>query len=239
MASRLERPSFFEGQYLGSADLEAVVSYARDLAREHSLAAHAWGIAAGLELVEVAAEGGGAVDLFVLPGFAWDGYGRAIVVLAPAQVPPERFAGLPSGNQQIWVRYDETPFRGLREGFETCGADEAFSRVRESFAIEVGPFTRIGDRQSGITVAGQGVADARLVGQAFDADAPMLVDGSVPHPGVPGRDGALAGSARCRHLGRTGRPAACRRGRRTRLKLSRRCARCRGRSRRTSSRRTA
>src|SRR5690606_9169355 len=112
MASRLERPSFFEGQFLGAADLAALVTYARDLGREHALAAHTWGIATGLELVEIPSEEPGAVDLFVMPGFAWDGYGRAIVVLSPAQVPLEKFNGLPSGNQQVWIRYDETPFRG-------------------------------------------------------------------------------------------------------------------------------
>lgn len=185
MASRLERPSFFEGQFLGAADLAALVTYARDLGREHALAAHTWGIAIGLELVEIPSEEPGAVDLFVMPGFAWDGYGRAIVVLSPAQVPLEEFSGLPSGNQQVWIRYDETPFRGLREGFETCGAEEAFARVRESFAIEVGPFARVRDRQGGITLAGQAVEDARLAARSFSDTAPLMCDGSVPHQEFP------------------------------------------------------
>ncbi|MEX0758918.1 MAG: hypothetical protein WD100_05005, partial [Tistlia sp.] len=185
MASRLERPSFFEGQYLGAADLAALVTYARDLGREHALAAHTWGIAIGLELVEVPAETGGAVDLFVMPGFAWDGYGRAIVVLSPAQVPLERFSGLPSGNQQVWIRYDETPFRGLREGFESCGVDEAFARIRESFALEVGPFARIRDRQGGLSLAGQAVEDARLAARALIEEAPLMCDASVPYQEFP------------------------------------------------------
>ncbi len=186
MATRLERPGFFEGQYLGSADMEAIVSYTRDLAREHALAGHAWGIAIGLDLVEVASEGGsGAVDLFVMPGLAWDGYGRAIVLLAPVQVPLAPFSGLPSGNQQVWIRYDETPFRGLRAGFETCGAGDAFSRVRESFAIEIGPFARVPDRQSGVTIAGLPVQDARLAGLALSDTAPLMCDASLPQQEFP------------------------------------------------------
>ena len=183
MASGLERPRFFEGQYIGSADLEAVVAYARDLGREHALGPHSWGIAAGLDLVEVPAAGGG-VDYFVLPGLAWDGYGRAIVLLAPAQVPAAAFAGLPSGDQPVWLRYDETPFSGLREGFETCGAEEAFARIRESAAIEIGPFA-LAQRQGGVEVAGLAIPDARLVLRSFRDTAPVFCDGSVPYPGLP------------------------------------------------------
>ena len=186
MATRFDRPSFFEGQYLGSADMEAMVAYSRTLAREHSLAAHSWGIVTGLELVELASEdGSGSVDLFVLPGFAWDGYGRPVVLLTPAQVPLELFSGLPSGNQQVWIRYDEKPFRGLREGFETCGIDEAFARIRESYAIEVGAFARVTDRQGGISYAGQPVEDARLAARSLTETAPLMCDASVPHQAFP------------------------------------------------------
>jgi hypothetical protein len=191
MATRLERPRFFEGQYIGSADLEAVTAYARDLAREHALGAHSWGVATGLDLVEVEGESGG-VDYFVLPGFGWDGYGRPIVLLEPKQVSPGKFAGLPSGDQTVWLRYDETPFRGLRPGFETCGIDEAYSRIRENVEIEVGAFT-LSAREGGVEVAGVATDDARLAPRLFqdaapdsaDNTAPVLCDGAVPHQAFP------------------------------------------------------
>lgn len=189
MATRSDRPRFFEGQFLGAADLEAVVGHARDLSREHLLAAHPWGIATGLDLVDTpAAGGGGAADYFILPGLAWDGYGRAVLVLSPVQVQPALFTGLADGDQMVWLRYDETPFRGLREGFGACGTDEAFARIRESFAIEAGPFSRVTDRQRGVSVAGVTVADARLVPRQFDAAAAILGDGSVPYQTFPADD---------------------------------------------------
>lgn len=184
MASQAERPSFFEGQYLGAADLEAVVAYGRNTDREHALGAHAWGIAIGLELVEIPAAGGG-VDLFIMPGVAWDGYGRAIVVMNPAQAPLEKFNGLPTGSQQVWLRYDEAPFHGLRAGFESCGTNEAYSRIVERFAIEVGPFAAIRERQSGVTVADEPEADARLAGRHFSDTAPLMLDGSIPYQSFP------------------------------------------------------
>ncbi|MGK7865370.1 hypothetical protein [Falsiroseomonas sp. E2-1-a4] len=186
MTMRLDRPRFFEGQFLGAADLEATVGHARDLSREHLLAAHPWGIATGLELVEAAAAGGGgAADYFIMPGLAWDGYGRAALVLSPVQVPSALFTGLADGDHMVWLRYDEAPLRGLREGFGACGVDEAFARIRESFAIEAGPFIRVADRQGGVSVAGVTVPDARLVPHEFDPAAAVLGDGSVPHQTFP------------------------------------------------------
>ena len=191
MATRLERPRFFEGQYIGSADLEAVIAYARNAAREHALGAHSWGVATGLELVESAAEGGG-VDYFVLPGLAWDGYGRPLVLLEPRQVPASKFAGLPTGNQKVWLRYNEAPFQGLRAGFESCGAEDSYSRIRESVEVEVGSFG-LTQREGGVEVAGIVSADARLAARLFqDAEptdaantAPVLCDGDVPHQAFP------------------------------------------------------
>lgn len=191
MATRLERPRFFEGQYIGSADLEAVIAYARNTAREHALGAHSWGVAAGLELIETAAEGGG-VDYFVLPGFAWDGYGRPIVLLEPRQVPAAKFASLPSGDQTVWLRYNEAPFQGLRPGFETCSSEEAYSRIRESVEVEVGSFG-LSQREGGIEIAGVATSDARLAPRLFrdaapdsaDNLAPVLCNGAVPHQDFP------------------------------------------------------
>lgn len=182
--ARSERPSYFEGQYIGAADLEAAVDYARELSREAALAGQSWGICIGLDLVEIANASGG-FDYYVLPGLAFDGYGRPIVVLAPAPVPPALFASLPSGNQRVWLRYDQKPFQGLRPGWQTCNSSDSYARVQESYAIEVGAFSAVKDRQSGVTVAGALVEDARLALNSVDADAPLVCDASIPHQQFP------------------------------------------------------
>jgi hypothetical protein len=46
--NQIDRPRFFEGQYLGAADLAACVDYTRIRSARHELGAHVWGIAAGL-----------------------------------------------------------------------------------------------------------------------------------------------------------------------------------------------
>lgn len=181
---RLERPRFFEGQFIGAADLEIIITYARELARELALGGQSWGIAIGLDLVEVEAPGG-EIQYFVLPGIAWDGYGRPVVVLSPAEVRAEKFAGLPDGNHKVWLRYDETAHQGLRPGWETCGNVDVFSRVRESFAIEAGPFSLVRERQSGVIVNGALVEDARLSLHQIDEDAGLVCDGSIPHQAFP------------------------------------------------------
>ena len=78
-----ERPRFYEGQYLGAADLSAGLDYGRVQTARHALGAHTWGIAIGLDLVERSLPSGG-VDVSIMPGVAWDGYARPVVVLAPA-----------------------------------------------------------------------------------------------------------------------------------------------------------
>src|SRR5262245_54818252 len=88
--NQLLRPSFFEGQFLGAEDLAAAVDYARLDAARHVLGAHTWGIAIGVRLKEVE-DAGGKVQVFIEPGYCWDGFGRPVVVLGPAAVPAEKF----------------------------------------------------------------------------------------------------------------------------------------------------
>jgi hypothetical protein len=181
---RPDRPQFFEGQYLGSADLSATIAYAREAMREHVLAGHSWGIAIGLGLIETT-DGSGNTLLYIEPGFAWDGYGRPVVVLAPVQVPLGVFANLAQGQQPVWLRYHQSPYSGLRPGFQACGAEDNFSRVRESFAIEVGTRNAITDRQSGVLIGGVQVNDARLALRAVDQSAPLMCDASIPYQTYP------------------------------------------------------
>src|SRR5205085_6990004 len=140
-----ERPQYFENQYLGAADLTAAVEYARSQQARHALGGHTWGIAMGLDLVEKASSSvGGQVDVFVQPGFAWDGFGRPVVVLSPYKLSPEEFksftydAGVDGGSPEgrlveVWLRYSETETQGAPAGFEVCYPSDQFTRVDEFF----------------------------------------------------------------------------------------------------------
>src|SRR5215212_8032030 len=86
-----QRPQFYEGQYLGAADLNSVVEHTRNLQARHGLGAHTWGIAIGLELKEVTQPGTNQLSIYLQPGFAWDGFGRQIVVLEPTPIPATLF----------------------------------------------------------------------------------------------------------------------------------------------------
>src|SRR6266536_5503169 len=87
-----QRPSFYQEQYLGPEDLTATVEYGRIHQARHVLGAHTWGIAIGLQLVEKPSPAGNnQVDVFVTPGYAWDGLGRTPVALAPYKVPSMLF----------------------------------------------------------------------------------------------------------------------------------------------------
>src|SRR6185369_11676380 len=91
-----ERPQYFEGEYVGADDLQQLVVYMRDQAARHALGGHVWGIGAGLELVEQDSPSG-ETDIYRLPGYAVDGYGRAIVVINPLRLTADLMQGLPSG----------------------------------------------------------------------------------------------------------------------------------------------
>jgi hypothetical protein len=182
-----ERPRFYEGQYLGAADLSAGLDYGRVQTARHALGAHTWGIAVGLELVERALPSGD-VDVSIMPGVAWDGYARQVVVLAPAKLSADKFANFqattpPEGLLvKIWLRYDETTMRGPAPGFENCRTDDQGSRILESFAIEVGEPS--GGQHGALTVASRSV-DASNARAAFNPNAPKVYDESIPYQTFP------------------------------------------------------
>jgi hypothetical protein len=194
MTELQERPRFYEGQYLAAADLTAAVDYARTQRARVLLAAHRWGIALGLDLLEVPGPNG-ALDIVVQPGYAWDGFGRPIVVAEPTKVPTALLSSFDTlfvpGNPapppvpvDVWIRYDELMGQGPRPGFETCDATSAYARVTERFALEAGPRNEVAARRDPIEVAGRSM-DAAEALRTFDPSAPALVDASVPHQVLP------------------------------------------------------
>src|SRR5262245_39564363 len=188
----VQRPKFFEEQYLGADDLTAAVDYARTQQARFALGAHTWGIAAGLEVKETPLPGGG-VAVYLLPGYAWDGYGRPIVVLSPFRIPEDKFAHFTfdpaidsSGTGRlipIWLRYEEKETAFANTVSEFCDPYNRSNRIQETFAIEVGNRSE-NELTSGVNLAGR-LANPKNALQEFDASAPSVYDESVPFQNFP------------------------------------------------------
>jgi hypothetical protein len=107
----LKRVIFRDGQVLHAADLNAEGAYRLSLRRRHDASAHGWGIVSGLTL-EI--ESGGFV---VNPGFAWDGYGRSLIlpdeIFRPWALPgggsDDIFSHLGSLAVDVWLLYHREP----------------------------------------------------------------------------------------------------------------------------------
>jgi hypothetical protein len=94
MASRIERPLFYENQILGAADLTASVEYGRNQQARHERSMHLWGIASGLALKgtdKQTAQGAEYQEITLAPGVAFDGTGREIVIPEAERLSEDRF----------------------------------------------------------------------------------------------------------------------------------------------------
>jgi len=180
------RPAFYESQYLGSDDLNAIVDYGHTQFARHILGGHAWGIAAGLQLVENSTgASSGQVQMFIEPGYAWDGFGRSIVVLSPVQIPESLFSsahqtGTPYP-MQIWLQYQETSGLAAAPGFAQCNTTN-YSTVQESYQIVVGPQT---DQQDPISFAGYSVAAGSIISALNSTSTAEVYDSSIPAQTFP------------------------------------------------------
>lgn len=191
------RPTFHEGQYLGADDLTGLVAYLRGSQARHALGGHTWGIAIGLALGERATPGGPErVEVLLQPGYAWDGFGRALVNGRPTRLSEELFAEIPFHPQlddvagggkgrlvEVWLAYDETRSAAPAPGFEACIEGDQHRRIGETFRFEVGP--RPPARQRSPLTIGASTLDATLALRAFDPAAALLHDASVPHQSLP------------------------------------------------------
>lgn len=190
-----QRPRFFEGQYIGAADLEAVVDHAHVAQARHELAAHTTGISLGLNLIERPFGSGNRREVILQPGYAWDGFGRPLVALAPFRLPESLFAGIVSNPAvddpvngkgrlvDVWLTYDEQSGGGPAPGFEDCDLQNQNARVRETYKIIIGA-QAAADQRAPVDVAGQQL-DAVDALKASNAAAPKLHDASVPFQRLP------------------------------------------------------
>lgn len=198
--SQSTRPRFFEQQYLDAEDLAALVEYSRLARSRHDLGAHTWGIGVGLQIAEV--EGPTGVELYIQPGYAWDGFGRPVVVTAPYRIPADLFssipfdAGLDNSSDpgrpvDIWLEYVESPVGGPENGFSVCTTDEQYKRIAESFRIRVGDRPAPEDRRDPVNVGGR-VDDAERAVQIWGSSSDgVIADASIPYQTFPSpEDGA-------------------------------------------------
>jgi Chaperone of endosialidase len=186
------RPIFYEDQYLGADDLNSEVGYARAELARHSLGAHTWGIAVGLEIFEKPVPGlSGQVDNYLTPGYAWDGFGRMITVLAPYKLPPDLFTSykfdpaIDTGGKgrllEVWLRYWEDTTNAEANAYAPCDAQGRALRALESFRFVVGPQDT---PESQVLLAGQPV-DAEKAVQKSNPAGSLLEDHSVPFQDWP------------------------------------------------------
>lgn len=200
MGAHDQRPSFYEGQFLSAADLDAAVSYPRVQQARHQLGAHTWGIATGLTLLERPAPGApDRVEVIVQPGLAWDGFGRSLIIERPQRLDEALFESIayaaavdaqpPMGSGsgrlvKLWMRYDELAVRPPQPGFEPCGDADTHARVQESFAFGIGDQPGNGTLRANVTV-GTVNTPAENALTSFDPAAATLWDSSVPHQTFP------------------------------------------------------
>jgi hypothetical protein len=139
--SAVVRPTFYETQILGAADLEAQLQYARTALARHERHQHIYGVVKGLEL-SLANENN---DLVVATGLLIDGTGRQVVIAVATTATASNFQnfGVVSQNDREDTWYpvfvagldapqSPSPFRR-----EQC-ATQSTSRVDESIAVSFG-----------------------------------------------------------------------------------------------------
>jgi hypothetical protein len=114
-AATIARPRYRERQVLTASDLAAQQDYLVALRRRHLGAAHSWGVVEGLALTS----GGPAVA--VQPGVAVDGFGRELVLRAPAVVDAEALASVGTPAADVWLLYGRLAEQPPTPGRRRCG----------------------------------------------------------------------------------------------------------------------
>jgi hypothetical protein len=176
------RLHYYERQYLGAADLEDQQTYHRDMRRRHNLAHHAWGIVTGLDLVpQTDPNDATAVDIWINPGMAIDGFGREIIVLSRIQLDPSLFAAFASqGYHTVWISYLQESADAPQAGYSNCDATAQYGRIEETYQIVIDPKM---PTHEDITVGGQDAESAT-------SDITLPADLSVPYQEFPDDDTA-------------------------------------------------
>lgn len=193
------RPTFYQRQWLGPEDLDAIVRYGVEHSARHALGAHTWGIGAGLAIV--ASQSPGGVEYWVQPGVAWDGFGRTLLLPAPVRITPDHLQSQPynpatdalDGPGQlvdVWLRFREDATTPPLRGYNDCD-DGGFARSIERVDIVVGKFAAPLDTQQLVDVGGLAASPRDAVGAWYPAapipptPRPTIEDGSIAFQRFP------------------------------------------------------
>jgi hypothetical protein len=179
----IERLNYYEGEFLGATDFQAEQEYHRDMRRRHNVGQHTWGIVSGLDLVLIpnglTAANGPAVDIYVQPGMAIDGFGREIVVLNKMQLTQDLFApyanvNIPSSQTMyLWISYAQLMLQPPTDACTQINQPNAFGRVQEAFALSA-------------TKDATGPTNDLIVVDGKSLPAPVAPGSPSPPPPLPG-----------------------------------------------------
>lgn len=127
----LERPNWFEGRPVTSAELDEQQALFRERMRRHNRLFHGWGVVTGL-----AVEPSNALTLAITPGLALDASGNEILVSEPLVVDACAL-GLTEPAHRYWlaVRWDEVPSGELPSGAPDVPPMTASWREGAEFAL--------------------------------------------------------------------------------------------------------
>src|SRR5438309_1898726 len=179
----IERLNYYEGEFLGATDFQAEQEYHRDMRRRHNVGQHTWGIVSGLDLVLIpnglTAANGPAVDIYVQPGMAIDGFGREIVVLNKTQLTQDLFApyanvSIPgSQTMYLWISYAQLMLQPPTDACTRMNPPNAFGRRQEAFALTA-------------TKDATGPTNDLIVVDGKSLPAPVAPGSPAPPPPLPG-----------------------------------------------------
>ena len=122
----LQRPAFFDGQRLASADLEAVQDYARELRWLHNRSLHDWGIVLGLGVGGEPGERGVSVQ----PGYALDSAGRELILSEAASLDLPAVQRGPDAEHRFYLTISYQEDAGLAASVSRTGVCAEGGAVR-------------------------------------------------------------------------------------------------------------
>jgi len=186
----IERLNYYEGEFLGATDFQAEQEYHRDMRRRHNVGQHTWGIVSGLDLVLIpnglTAANGPAVDIYVQPGMAVDGFGREIIVLNKTQITQDLFAPYANVNipgsqtMYLWISYAQLMLQPPSDPCTQMNQPDAFGRVQEAFALTATK-DATGPTNDLILVDGKSLAAPVAPGSSPSPPPPLPGDIIVPY----------------------------------------------------------
>ncbi|WP_437536821.1 hypothetical protein WME79_17135 [Sorangium sp. So ce726] len=178
MPTPVERPRYFEGEYLSTDDYVAEQVYQDGLRRAHDGALHTWGIASGLEVSLASGQ------VTVAPGVAVGSDGELVVLAEPARLE------LPTGGETLLVLEREevrlAPDRpeGLPRIRDTAALSWAATAGAEALvlaALSAGPALDASPRR----YVGMNVGSVAFSDPSITARAPSIVGwGAGPEHGL-------------------------------------------------------